>query len=137
MTPQLKALTVPAKAYGKGVQADEDPDLGPPPRAITGHTCRAQSPWLRHAGPSPRHAAVRTACARPTLLRHHGDRARTSMEAIDVVAGRRGENGESGMWVRRGLASLEHGGHLAVDRGQARGRGHFHRYALILRASAA
>lgn len=140
MIPEPKTPAASAKADGgdRVVHAGAEPlDHIPPRLGIASPSWLGQDAWLRQvsADPAQGNAAFRAAWAVSTLLRDDGE-ASTTLKSIGAVAGLRGQNGESAMWVRRGLLSLERGGHLWVDRSQAHGRGHFHRYALILKPAA-
>lgn len=133
-----KSKTPVASAKANGGDGDvhvsaEPLDHNPPRSEITSPSWRGQDAWLRQvsADPAQGNAAFRAAWAVSTLLREGGDQARTTLQAIGTVAGQRGQNGESAVWVRRGLLSLERGGHLWIGRPQVHGRGHMHRYALI------
>lgn len=138
MSPEPKTPGADGAAHGggRGVQTGvERPDHNPPLSAVTRPNFWTQDAWLRQisSDTSQGNAAFRAAWALSTLLRQRGDHAKTTLQVIGAVAGLRGENGESAMWIRRGLQSLERGGHLWVDRSAGHGRGHFHRYALILK----
>lgn len=133
--PKTPADVGAASGGDRDVHAGAEPlDHSSPRLGIASPTWRGQDAWLRQvsADPNQGNAAFRAAWAVSTLLREDGDQARTTLQAIGAVAGLRGDNGESAMWIRRGLLSLERGGHLWIDRSQTHGRGHFHRYALIL-----
>lgn len=103
--------------------------------ALTRPNYWTQDAWLRQIGSdlSQGNAAFRAGWAVSTLLRQGGGQAKTTLQAIGAVAGLRGKNGETAMWVRRGLNSLERDGHLLIDRSAGRGPGNGHRYALILK----
>lgn len=138
MTPEAKTPAASAKADG-GDQAGERPDHIPPPGAITRPCYLVQEYWLHEVCQNPGlgNAAFVAAYAISSLLRREGEHARSTLEAIGAVVALRSRRGESTKCIRRSLLSLESSGHLWVDRSQAHGRGHFHRYALILKGSAA
>lgn len=141
MTWKLKTPAASAKADGgdRDVHAGAEPlDHCPPRLGIASPSRLGQDAWLLQVSSDPAqgNAAFRAAWAVSTLLRDDGE-ASTTLKSIGAVAGLRGQNGESAMWVRRGLLSLERGGHLWIDRSQAHGPGHHHRYALLLKGHAA
>jgi len=140
VTDQWKTPAAWAKASGgdQGVQTGvERTDHTPPDGAVTHPRIREQEAWLRQIGDdaSQTNGAFRAAWALSTMLRRRGERARSTLRKIGAVAGVRGDNGESAVWVRRGLLLLERGGHLWIDRREAHGRRHHHRYALILKSA--
>lgn len=110
-------------------------DHSGPPGAIIRPNYWTQDAWLRQVSgdTSQGNAAFRAAWAVSTLLRQNDGATKATLQTIGVVAGLRGKNGETAMFVRRGLNSLEQGGHLLIDKSAGRGPGNGHRYELILK----
>lgn len=134
--PKNPAAVGAASGGGRGVLVGtERPDHKAPLGAVARPNFWIQDTWLRQisSDPSQGNAAFRAAWAVSTLLRQGGSQAKTTLQTIGAIAGLRGKNGETAMWVRRGLNSLERDGHLLIDRSAGRGPGNGHRYALILK----
>ena len=138
MTHKSKTPAASAKANGGDQDVHASAELldhNPAHLGIASPSWLGQGAWLRQvsADPTQGNAAFRAAWAVSSLLRDGG----TTLRSIGAVAGLRGQNSESAIWVRRGLLSLECRGHLWIGRRQAHGRGHFHRYALIPKSAQA
>ena len=117
----MTAKPKPPAAVGAASGGDRDVlagaerlDHSAQPGAVIRPNYWTQDAWLHQVSSdeSQGNAAFRAAWAVSTLLRQNGGQPKATLQTIGNVARLRGMNGESAMWVRRGLNSLERGGHL-------------------------